>query len=78
MTRDPLVCLVCGHTSTHVRPRLAAFTVPVEGREFDFVPRCDNTEACFGRVMAQGEEWPLRVPLGPVAALGGLREAIEG
>ncbi len=60
MRGDGLPCVICGHEGADVHPQLIRWREPLEdGTRYDFVPRCDDREACRIRCTAAGEPWPV-------------------
>lgn len=54
-----MICRVCGVDNEAVRPAIAQWAEPVDGRTWEAVLRCPDREACAGRVRAAGRVWPL-------------------
>jgi hypothetical protein len=52
-------CLLCGLDSPDVRVALIRWRDPLPGKTFDQGPRCRDSHACWERVKALGEAWPV-------------------
>lgn len=73
-------CLLCGaETGQAIELRMVRWREPMEGHEYDALPRCVAVEACRQRIWAAGGQWevadgfpPRREPVAePVAAVEG-------
>lgn len=58
-------CGLCGTTDHHVSPGLVEWADPIEGQRFSSLDRCQDREACRGRVEKAGQPWELADPTPP-------------
>lgn len=57
---ERLACLICGHdVRRDLEMALVRWRDPVDGRVFDWIPRCLDRDGCRRRCEFIGDTWPV-------------------